>query len=121
MTQPFHRLNDRKWLHERPETDVYALLIDSYRLRMEDNWNFGSPLPNSIQAGANDGVPEFREYLGKVEAKPGLLPTWWTAEKKEACVAFNDSEDYFDLFDTITKQNVQQRYGDNNMPMQMRT
>lgn len=37
IPQPFHRLHEKKWLHDRPENDVFKLLIDTYRLRMEDS------------------------------------------------------------------------------------
>jgi hypothetical protein len=36
IDRPFHRLQSRTWLHDRPEHDVFVLLIDAYRLRMRD-------------------------------------------------------------------------------------
>jgi splicing suppressor protein 51 len=36
IAKPFHRLNDKTWIHNRPENDVFKLLIDTC---MEDNFN----------------------------------------------------------------------------------
>lgn len=37
IDRPFHRLQSRTWLHDRPEHDVFVLLIDAYRCACEIN------------------------------------------------------------------------------------
>ncbi|XP_044715317.1 uncharacterized protein HRG_10896 [Hirsutella rhossiliensis] len=81
---PFTRLENRTWLHDRSERDVYGLLIDAYRLRVEDMYNIeGEADTDSIYGGAANGLRGFKRFLGRVERCPGLLPPWWDAKKKK--------------------------------------
>jgi splicing suppressor protein 51 len=77
INKPFHALNDKKWLHSRPETDVYKLLIDTYRFRMEDDYKFsGDADMDSIYGGAPNGYEGFRRFLKGIEAQNReLLPS----------------------------------------------
>lgn len=45
-SRPFTPLDDGTWLHDRPEIDVYRLLIDAYRMRMEGDYK--------IEGGVNE-------------------------------------------------------------------
>jgi mitochondrial splicing suppressor protein 51 len=38
IDKPFHKLSQRKWLHGRSEDDVFKLLLDSHRLRINDDY-----------------------------------------------------------------------------------
>lgn len=120
IVQPFHRLNDKTWLHGRPETDVFKLLIDAYRLRMEDNYMFGDPDEDSLHAGAPSGLPGFRRFLRKAESRAGLLPSWWSAEKKAVCVAYGNQDGWSDLTTTVEKSDIVEHYGHPLAPMQLR-
>ncbi|KAL1969635.1 hypothetical protein VTN77DRAFT_8188 [Rasamsonia byssochlamydoides] len=94
VDKPSHRLDARTWLHDRPEEDVYKLLVDTYRLRMEDNYK-----------------------------RPGLLPPWLSPEKAAECVAFGMNQKdggWSDLSRAIEKSNVIEHYGNPTMPMQLR-
>lgn len=52
VPDPFTRLDDGKYLHDRPEKDVYRLLIDAFRMRSEDDMKLeNKPTPNSIYTG----------------------------------------------------------------------
>ncbi|PHH81836.1 hypothetical protein CDD83_3463 [Cordyceps sp. RAO-2017] len=52
IANPFSHLEAGTWLHNRFEKDVYGLLIDAYRLRMEDNHNMeGDADEDSIYGG----------------------------------------------------------------------
>ncbi|KAF9285292.1 hypothetical protein BGZ68_003981 [Mortierella alpina] len=102
IAKPFHRLHDKTWLHGRSEQDVYKLLIDSFRLMLEDDYKFeGDVQIDTIYDGAADSSSAFREFLKQAEKRPGLLPSWWSPEKAAAC----------DIMD---------HYGDTLMPMQLR-
>jgi mitochondrial splicing suppressor protein 51 len=74
--KPFHRLNDKTWPHDRPEADAFQLLIDAYRLRMDDNKKFG----DQGQQYAS-GPAGFEQFLNQAEGRDNLLPSWWSAEK----------------------------------------
>lgn len=78
---------------------MYKLLIDTYRLRMDDMAKReGICEVDSLYDahGAHDPVPGFRRFLALAKAqktKPGgggggssgILPPWWDADKEQAC------------------------------------
>ncbi|KAK8084713.1 hypothetical protein PG997_005984 [Apiospora hydei] len=120
--KPYTHLHERKWLHDRPEKDVYRLLIDCYRMRMADYVKFdGLAEAGSVQGGAADPEPSFRCFLQAVEAKPELLPPWWDDVKKEACVQLGRSgDDWSRLRCAVEKDEVVEHYGDTSFAMQLR-
>lgn len=121
IEKPFHRLNDKTWLHNRSENDLQKLLIDIYRLRMDDTFKFDHMVEtDSLYSGARDGTNGFKKFLGLVEGKAGLLPADWSPEKKEAVIAFGQAEPEKLLFHKADKETIINRYGNAQMPMQMR-
>lgn len=122
MDKPFHQLHAKKWLHGRPEKDVYKLLIDTYRLRIEDKYSLeGDVASDSIYSGASSSVPGFRRFLRLVDRKRELLPEWWSPAKSQECVAFASGQhrDY-NVDHAVEKSDIIQQYGDSMMPMQLR-
>ncbi|KAI9902539.1 hypothetical protein N3K66_001891 [Trichothecium roseum] len=119
---PFARLDKGTWLHGRPEKDVYGLLIDAYRMRVEDMYKIEGEADNdSIYGGAADGLQGFRRFLERVEACPGLLPSWWDATKKSECEQFGmGSSRWFDLRAAVEKSDIVKHYGESKFPMQLR-
>ncbi|KAF1363370.1 hypothetical protein EJ07DRAFT_163236 [Lizonia empirigonia] len=121
VPDPFTKLDQGKYLYDRLQTDVYKLLIDSFRMRQADDFNFeNKAVPCSIYTGASSSAEPFRQYLNKATACPTLLPPWWTAKKGEECAIFGESGAWSDLRKTVTKQEVVQHYRDEKMPMQLR-
>lgn len=122
VDKPFHRLDAKTWLHDRPEGDVYKLLIDVYRMKMEDNYVFEAHVDeDSIYGGARDGRQGFERFLRLVEKQRGLLPSWWSKEKAEKCVAVGMKRDQWSYLGyAIQKDDVIEHYGDRKMPMQLR-
>lgn len=122
IDKPFHRLDANAWLHDRPEQDVYKLLIDTYRFRMADDFNLeGKVTDDSIYSGAGNGLAGFRRFLRLAESRPGLLPPWWSAQKSSECVAVGMQESgWSSLSCAIEKSDVQEHYDDSKFPMQLR-
>lgn len=120
VEKPFHKIHERKWLHDRPEKDVYKLLIDTYRLRMWDDYIYGDVDAERIFNDVPDGRPGFCRFLRKVESKPGLLPDWWSPAKAQECVAFGSGYRGFNLDRVVEKQDIIELYGDPRMPMKQR-
>jgi splicing suppressor protein 51 len=121
IDKPFHRLDDQTWVHGRPENDVYKLLIDAYRLRMEDDYNLeGSVEEGSIYSGAANARESFQRFLRLAEGRVGLLPPWWSREKAAECIAVGMSHSWSSLASMIEKSDVIEHYGSPNMPMQLR-
>ena len=120
MDKPFHRLHAKTWLHDRPERDVFTLLIDTYRLRMEDDYKAGDVDDSSIYGGAADGRSGFRQFLRLAEKQPALLPSWWSREKATECIAFGLSGGWSALDCAVEKSDIMEQYGSPVMPMQLR-
>lgn len=123
VEKPFHKLDSKTWLHDRPEKDVYKLLVDTYRMKVEDDYNLeGDASVDSIYGGAQDhGRRDFQRFLKRVESKPGLLPSWWSPEKSAACIrAGLDQNSGSYLGAAMEKSDVIEHYGERTMPMQLR-
>lgn len=122
ISMPFTRLDNGTWLHDRPEIDVYKLLIDAYRLRVEDTYVMeGEFMEGSLYAGNAHGLPGFRKFLKTAATVSGLLPPWWNDEKKEACERLGMvKSQWSDLRYAIEKHDVIEHYGDRLFPMQLR-
>lgn len=49
-----------QWLYDKPEPEVYKLLIDCYRLRIDDEYVFrGDVDEDGLYGGASSGLPGF--------------------------------------------------------------
>ncbi|QPC70128.1 hypothetical protein HYE68_000880 [Fusarium pseudograminearum] len=113
IPDPFTRLDKGKYLHNRPEKDVYRLLIDCYRLRVKDMYTLEGEV-------MEDGLSGFKEFIAKMSTRKGLLPSWWTPEKQTECEEFGMSSSEQDLKTATDKAGIIQHYGDHQFPMQLR-
>ncbi|KAK1241250.1 hypothetical protein MKX08_001224 [Trichoderma sp. CBMAI-0020] len=100
LPNPFARLSKGLWLHDRHKIDVYALLIDSFRLReADDYWYAGLKKKESAFSGKESSVSPFRVYLNLAETK-GLMPPWWSQKKRVECLDMgldSSSDNFHDL------------------------
>ena len=112
VAKPFTRLDNGTWLHGRSEKDVFQLLIDAYRLRMDDMHKMeGRADADSLYGGAKDGSQGFKGFLDRVE-RAGLLPSWWNAQKREECKKFGLTSNWHDLRRKVAKADIIDHYGD---------
>jgi len=115
----FPALSDYTYLSSFSEKDAFDQLIDSYRLRVEDDCNFRGEFSGLYNQ--ENPLPHFRRYLDLAEAQPGLLPKWWSKEKRAACERLAvDSGHWSDLHSAVEKDDIQEHYKDNLMPIKMR-
>lgn len=125
IAKPFTHLDNGTWLHGRPEADVYRLLIDAYRMRIEDDYTMdGDVALDSIYGGAEDCTVGFRRFLTRIEKKKrALLPDWWSDAKKAECIAFGrrgGTENWSDLACPVEKADITEHYRDARFAMQLR-
>jgi splicing suppressor protein 51 len=121
MMEQFLGLNSKTFLHGRPEAEVFTLLIDSYRMRMQDESAYSLSMPKNSLYDGGDPAVGFREFLNKAKARGGVLPSWWTDEKADACVAKGGERDQWStLQKTTSKAAIQEHYKDNMAPMKLR-
>jgi len=137
IPNPFTALENKTWLKNRPEHDVFKLLVDVHRMRIEDEYKFDGDVDEDTILGG--GTPAtalgvFREFLEAMTrlgtARPvdkKILPEWWNAEKLNECVKFardggnTMSEDNWSRIALLVeKHDVQEHYKDMTMPMQLR-
>lgn len=117
ISNPFTKLDQAKYLHDRSEKDVNQLLIDSFRMRQADDLNFENKKhPRGIHSGAASSIEPFKEYLAKA-AHRSLLPPWWNDDKQKVCETAGESGP---LRRAVSKDEMVQHYGDSKMPMQLR-
>ncbi|KAG0345816.1 hypothetical protein BG004_003023 [Podila humilis] len=124
IRQPFHKLHAKQWLHDRDPKDVYMLLIDAYRFRVEDDYVLEGDISDDSLYGGGDPVQGFKRFLEKARTRFNgtLLPPWWDKAKSEfECLTIgkNSSGDNY-LGHAVEKHDIINFYKENLMPMQLR-
>lgn len=128
IPQPFHALSNGTWLHNRPKKDVFKLLVDTYRMRLEDEYVFqGEVDEDSLYGGANaaSALRHFKRFLNKAIKRDSkrerkLLPEWWTKDSLQECLEFARTDDFSNVGFAAEKHDMQDHYLQNDMPMQLR-
>lgn len=125
IVKPFTRLDSGTWMHDRPEPDVYRLLIDAYRMRIEDEFTLDNEaVPDTLYGGAPNNFVGFQTFLSKIEEEHRpLLPAWWNAVKRVDCLEFGRAggpDGWYSLGSAVTKDDIAQHYGDPRFPGQLR-
>jgi mitochondrial splicing suppressor protein 51 len=115
----FLGLANNAFLHKLPEKEVFAQLIDCFRMHVEDEYAYGC---NNIGIYAGeDPRPAFRGFLDLAEKREGILPGWWNVEKRKECERVAVDEDgWNDINCAVEKSDIMEHYGDNLMPMKLR-
>ncbi|KAL8933416.1 MAG: hypothetical protein Q9216_006374 [Gyalolechia sp. 2 TL-2023] len=108
-------------LDKLTKKDCYTQLIDSYRLRVEDDYKYACD--NHGLYNEEDPRPEFAQFLNLAEKRTGLLPGWWNKETRAACEAMaadGSKENWADLSCAVEKSDIMEHYKDHSMPMKLR-
>lgn len=128
IPNPFTALKNGTWLHNRPRKDVFKLLVDTYRMRIEDEYVFqGEVDEDSIYSGASaeSALRHFKRFLTKAieldaERNKKLLPEWWSKNSLNECLEFARTDDYSNVGYAVEKHDIQEHYSQMDMPMQLR-
>lgn len=128
IPKPFTALNNGTWLHNRPKKDVFKLLVDTYRMRIEDEYVFqGEVDEDSLYSGASaaSALRHFQRFLTKAIKKDAarkrkLLPEWWTKESLNECLEFARTDEFSNVGYAVEKHDIQEHYSQSDMPMQLR-
>lgn len=109
-------LNDflnRNFLHTMPENEAFTFLIDSFRLRQEDEYQMtGDVECDSVYDGAETSLPGFLNFLDLAQTRVGVLPAWWNNAKRAACVRLGCKRSGWEyLGRAIESGDVLERYG----------
>ncbi|KAI0531587.1 hypothetical protein GGR58DRAFT_524260 [Xylaria digitata] len=121
ILKPFYRLRRGDYLQGRPDTDVYKLLIDAYRLRVEDDKMYaGIRHDDSIYGNAQDGLEGFRSFIDRAKAIPRMLPPWWSEKKQAECEALGRQKGWSSLSYKIDGADVRSHYDDKFIDIELR-
>jgi splicing suppressor protein 51 len=104
-------------LQNIPREDVYRRLIDSYRLRITDTYNY-----EGRRSSEQDALPLFQEFLTKCEeGAKNMLPPWWESKASKECVkmAMEAGGGQY-LARGVEKGDVIEQYSDSMMPLKLR-
>ncbi|KAL1965111.1 hypothetical protein VTN77DRAFT_6024 [Rasamsonia byssochlamydoides] len=124
------------------EEEAMDLLIDAYRLRVEDDFMYrGHRHGRYAQTDAKNkqdeedslgpAVQDFRKFLDLAEAQIGkeqpedtkkssILPRWWSPEKRAICERRAMGDGWSALRYAVEKEDIQEHYKDSMMPMKLR-
>jgi len=119
--KPFTAISKNLFFHDRPEEKTFQLLIDTQRMRQQDELSIdGTRMPGSIYANEPSSEKAFREFIRKAHAVPGYLPPWWKEETVDDAIKYARNSTGFSLAIAQEKQDIQKTWGDDRMPMKLR-
>ncbi|KAH0832800.1 hypothetical protein AYO21_00300 [Fonsecaea monophora] len=99
------------------EPKTYEMLIDSFRLRCDDDYAYGGHYHGIY--GQQPALPVFRDFLTRAKAA-GMLPRWWNEDKESACVRMAVEDEHFNIEFAVEKHDIIEHYKDRFMPMRLR-
>jgi len=112
-------LRNASYLSSLPEIEAFAIIVDSYRMRVEDEYVFRGNVRGRY--AEEDELLDFRKYLTQAEDKGGILPKWWSGAKRSACERFAcDTNQWSDISCAVEKADIIEHYKDRWMPMKLR-
>ncbi|RMZ85949.1 hypothetical protein DV737_g132, partial [Chaetothyriales sp. CBS 132003] len=136
QTKPFEALRKKEWLcfpsatQQHWQQHVYMLLIDAFRLYLDDEMTFASVAEiGSIYHNNNaDSAAAFKLCFLPLSQQEQLLPTWMTQKScafhANKCVEFGmknkKSKAWGGLKTRVTEEDIVKWYGDESMVLQMR-
>jgi splicing suppressor protein 51 len=111
------------------QQDVYVYLVDCFRMRVEDSYRFAGEHVG-IMNDRESCLPDFKRFLDLAESRSGLLPTWWSPEKRVECESFavrqmggsfeKSGQAEGSIYSFTEKSDIVDHYGNPMMPMQLR-
>jgi splicing suppressor protein 51 len=119
--KPFTAISKNLFFHDRPEEKTFQLLIDTQRMRQQDEYSIdGINMPGSIYDKEPSSEKAFREFIRKAQGVPGYLPPWWKETSTDDCIEYARNSTGFSLAAAQEKQDIQKTWGDDRMPMKLR-
>ncbi|KAL1302359.1 hypothetical protein AAFC00_002763 [Neodothiora populina] len=115
--------NIRGWLTNLVQNDVFGVLIDSYRLRADDEFVFEKKRRGLYAGGRNNKpIDDFKDFLNRAEqAKPKLLPHWLNYSRRLLCERKAEGCSSPQLMLKINERQINDTYFHKDWPIMMRT
>lgn len=113
-----------RWLDRLPEAKAFAVIIDSYRLRKNDEHKFGGNSSGLYNNGEflvryssgnhrsyceEDPLPDFQHFLNQAEACGDVLPvlpSWWNQDKRRACETLALTDEWYNINSVVDRRSI---------------
>lgn len=119
--KPFTAIYHNAFLHDRTEEKTYQLLIETLRMRQEDEYALeGELMSGTIYDQEPNSEKAFRTLIRKAKVVPGLLPPWWDERSTGKCLNYARNSAKFSLAHAQEKHDIQETWADTKMPMKLR-
>lgn len=117
-SNPFGGFNYSAYLSTLSEQDAFTTLIDAYRLQLDDEHAFIG-YAGGLYANEDPLLP-FRCFLNKAETRDGILPAWWSKEKRRAGEKQAvEQREWSNIYRAVEQNDIVEHY-DWFMPMMLR-
>lgn len=110
--------NSPGYLARLSEAKAFAAIIDSYRLRKDDEYKFNGDASGLYSE--DDPLPDFQHFMTQAEACGDVLPSWWNQDKRRSCEKLALSDKWCNINCVVVKSDIIEHYGDRLMPMRLR-
>ncbi|KAF1810952.1 hypothetical protein P152DRAFT_475015 [Eremomyces bilateralis CBS 781.70] len=115
---PFHHILFGTWLYHRPDRDVDKLLIDTYRVQLQENP--AGARHAGLGGNGNPSFDGFVRFLHFFENKRMMFPPFWNIKRIYDGEWLGRKDGWTNLKRPIDVDAVNAHYGDDTMLMQMK-
>lgn len=88
---------------------MYQRFIDSYRLRLDDDYVWGGGNLHGLYA-REEPLPDFKKYLNKAK-QAKVLPSWWQPANDKELIEMALSDDWANINYAVEKSDITEHYG----------
>lgn len=109
-----------EWLRRLPKDEVYNAIIDTYRLRLDDEYRWQGKR-RGLYAGGRDNKPidDFRNFLRQADSV-NLFPQWWNPERQDVCERRAEGCSWNQLMLYVNDDEIKTHYQDGTMVSKLR-
>ncbi|KAK6364544.1 hypothetical protein LTS17_012017 [Exophiala oligosperma] len=101
----------------KSEPRTYQVLIDTFRLRCEEDYTIGGHKHGIY--GGDPPLPVFRDFLARAKTA-GMLPPWWNSKKRKACEEMAQHDEHFNIKFKVEESDILEFYSNCLMPLRLR-
>jgi mitochondrial splicing suppressor protein 51 len=102
-------------LHNIPSQICYEHLIDIYRLRAYEELYYSGHKRGLYNK--EEALPDFQRFLDNAEKRAGLLPPWWSKQKRKECIELANVGPWSHIKCGVQPELISKRYKNWMMPM----
>lgn len=131
---PFRALEHGTWLKRRSEKEIYACLVDTYRMRVydqarDDDGNIDPETDILFGQSRSQVLENFNLFLARIweleigrDNEARLLPQWLhdNDHYRRSLLCFAETDRFSCIHDSVNEEEIKSHYGDPTMPLQLK-